>query len=151
MSEWNLIHKFDTWEFPHKTERVHSARCIHAYITQLYIMSIQPVKRETETEGNRQTDRQRQRQTETLTLIHGLLWRPLTHTQGVNWWVGGVERVLHFSTIFDDLLDEVHCSAYSYRFTLYSHKHKRHPIRTNWCITSIVPIYISHCLTVAPK
>ena len=40
MNEWM---KFDTWEFPHKTQHVHIARCTHAYITQLYIMSIQPV------------------------------------------------------------------------------------------------------------
>ena len=31
--------KFDTWEFPHKTQRVHSAWGTHAYITQLYIMT----------------------------------------------------------------------------------------------------------------
>ena len=40
--------KFDTGEFPHKTWRVHSARCTHAYITQLYIMSIQPVNKAVE-------------------------------------------------------------------------------------------------------
>ena len=45
MNEWV---KFDTWEFPHKTWRVHSARCTHAYITQLYIMSIQPVNKAAE-------------------------------------------------------------------------------------------------------
>ena len=37
---------------------------------------------------------------------------------------GGGERILHFSTIFDDLMDDVHCSAYFYHFTLYSHEHK---------------------------
>ena len=30
---------------------------------------------------------------------------------------GGGERILHFSTIFDDLMDDVHCSAYSERET----------------------------------
>ena len=45
MNEWV---KFDTGEFPHKTWRVHSARCTHAYITQLYIMSIQPVNKAVE-------------------------------------------------------------------------------------------------------
>ena len=43
---------------------------------------------------------------------------------------GGGERILHFSTIFDDLMDDVHCSAYFYHFTLYSHEHKIHHIRT---------------------
>ena len=43
MSEWNLIH-----ENFHTKQRVHSARCTHAYITQLYIMSIQPVNKEVE-------------------------------------------------------------------------------------------------------
>ena len=33
---------------------------------------------------------------------------------------GGGERILHFSTIFHDLMDDVHCSAYFYHFTLYS-------------------------------
>ena len=32
---------------------------------------------------------------------------------------GGGERILHFSTIFDDLMDDVHCSAHFYHFTLY--------------------------------
>jgi len=31
-----------------KHRRVHSARCTHAYITQLYIMSIQPVNKAAE-------------------------------------------------------------------------------------------------------
>ena len=53
---------------------------------------------------------------------------------------GGGERILHFSTIFDDLMDDVHCSAYIYHFTLHSHEHHIHHIRTEcwqcW-ITSI--------------
>ena len=50
---------------------------------------------------------------------------------------GGGERILHFSTIFDDLMDDVHCSAYFYHFTLYSHEHKIYRIRTECWITSI--------------
>ena len=56
MSEWNFIHE----NFHTKHSHVHSARCTHAYITQLYIMS-----REREKETDRQTDRQRQTETET--------------------------------------------------------------------------------------
>ena len=62
---------------------------------------------------------------------------------------GGGERILHFSTIFDDLMDDVHCSAYFYHFTLHSHEHTIRHLRTECWITSIVPI--SHCLTVAHK
>ena len=40
--------KFDTRDFPDKTYRLHSARCTHACITQLYIMSIQPVTKAAE-------------------------------------------------------------------------------------------------------
>ena len=43
MNEWNLIH-----ENIHTKQRVHSARCTQAYITQLYIMSIQPVNKAVE-------------------------------------------------------------------------------------------------------
>ena len=43
MSEWNLIH-----ENFHTKHRVHSARCTHAYITQLYITSIQPINKAAE-------------------------------------------------------------------------------------------------------
>ena len=32
----------------HTKQRVHSARCTHAYMTQLYIMSIQPVNKAVE-------------------------------------------------------------------------------------------------------
>ena len=45
MNEWV---KFDTGEFPHKTWSVHSARCTPAYITQLYIMSVQTVNKAVE-------------------------------------------------------------------------------------------------------
>ena len=70
---------------------------------------------------------------ETLTLSHGLLWRPPSHTQGGNgggW--GWSERIklLHFSTIFDDLVDDVLCSAYFYHFTLYNHELKIHHMHT---------------------
>ena len=77
------------------------------------------------------TASQRERERERLT--HGLLWRPPAHTQGGNWGVGGGgegERILHFSTIFDDLMDDVHCSAYIYHFTLHSHEHTIRHIRT---------------------
>ena len=87
-----------------------------------------------EREGERGRKRERER------LTHGLLWRPPTHTQGGNWGVGGGgggERILHFSTIFDDLVDDVHRSAYIYHFTLYSHEHKIHHIRTGCWITSV--------------
>ena len=40
--------KFDTLEFPHKKYRVHCAICTYAYITQLYIMSRQPVNKAVE-------------------------------------------------------------------------------------------------------
>ena len=81
---------------------------------------------------------------------------------------GGGEHILHFSIIFDDLMDD--CSAYFYHFTLYNHErkihhfrtecwitsthththtYKIHHIRTECWITSIIPI--SHCLTVANK
>ena len=50
---------------------------------------------------------------------------------------GGGERILHFSTIFDDLMDDIHCSAYFYHFTLYSHEQKIYRIRTGCWITSI--------------
>ena len=85
MSESNLIH--DNF---HTKQRVHSARCTHAHITQLYIMSIQPVNKAAEhlinstlvlerkkerekkssqclsyKERERETDRQTDRQTET--------------------------------------------------------------------------------------
>ena len=42
---------------------------------------------------------------------------------------GEGERILHFSTIFDDLMDDIHCSAYFYHITLYSHEHKIHHLR----------------------
>ena len=42
----------------------------------------------------------------------------------------GVERILlYFIAIFDDLIDDVPCSAYFYHFTLYSHEHKIHAYR----------------------
>ena len=50
---------------------------------------------------------------------------------------GRGERILHFSTMFDDLMDDVHRSAYIYHFTLYSHEHKIHHIRTECWITSV--------------
>ena len=43
MNEWNIIH-----ENFHTKQRAHSARCTHAYITQLYIMSIQPATKAVE-------------------------------------------------------------------------------------------------------
>ena len=54
----------------------------------------------------------------------------------------GGERILHFSTIFDDMMDDAHCSACFYHFTLYSHERKIHHIRTGCWITSIIPIFI---------
>ena len=64
--------------------------------------------------------------------------RPI-HKVGIEGWeVGeGGERILHFSTIFDDLMDDVHCSAYIYHFTLHSHEHTIRHIRTECWITSI--------------
>ena len=66
--------------------------------------------------------------------------RPI-HKEGIGGWGvgggGGGERILHFSTIFDDLMDDVHCSAYFYHFTLYGHEHKIYRIRTECWITSI--------------
>ena len=50
---------------------------------------------------------------------------------------GGGERILRFSTIFDDLMDDVHCSAYFYHFTLHNHEHNIYHIRTECWITSI--------------
>ena len=50
---------------------------------------------------------------------------------------GGGERILHFSTIFNDLMDDVHCSAYIYHFTLHSHEHTIRHLRTECWITSI--------------
>ena len=44
MNEWTC--RWHTWNFTHtKTKRVHSARCTLAYITQLYIKSIQPANK----------------------------------------------------------------------------------------------------------
>ena len=68
------------------------------------------IERKRKKEWERQTDRQ--------TLTRGLLWTPPTHTQGGNGVGWGGERLLHFSTIFHDLMDDGHsCSAYVYHFT----------------------------------
>ena len=80
----------------------------------------------------RKRERERERHTHTHTHTH-------TDTDTDTWFIvkatdpytrrelgggGGGERILHFSTIFDDLMDDVHCSVYFYHFTLYSHEHK---------------------------
>ena len=46
-------------------------------------------------------------------------------------------------------MDDVHCAAYFYHFTLCSHQHKIHHMHTVSWITSIISI--SHCLKVAHK
>ena len=59
MSEWNLI-----YENFHTKQRVHSARFTHAYITQLYIMSIQPVNKAVEHLISSTAERERERELE---------------------------------------------------------------------------------------
>ena len=69
MHEWVTCY---TWEFPHKTQHVYSARRTYAYITQLYIISIQPARQlniwsihMTNIGKQREIQRQTDRQTET--------------------------------------------------------------------------------------
>ena len=70
MSKWNFIHDHLSMEHKnfHTKQRVHNARCTHAYLTQLYIMSIQPankaVKRQTDRQTETERDRERQRHTQ---------------------------------------------------------------------------------------
>ena len=66
----------------------------------------------------RERERERERETDTDTWLIVKTTDPYTRTElrggGGGW--GGGERILHFSTIFDDLMDDVHCSAYLYHF-----------------------------------
>ena len=61
----------------------------------------------------------------------------------VNFWMDfSVWTLIHFSNIFDDMMDDVHHSAYLYHFTLYSHKHTAHRLHAEL----VVNISLSQCL-----